>query len=157
MPEVKQIRTRIRFLILRTISSNESLRAQFAQGDPWNFKILTSERCAEKWQSYVTLRGAPTYFNLTAQALYYFSRGALLNLPERSGSSNPYNRRILPEPRSTYLGEPVNTISIPAIQIYRVIFPDRSTYLKSKATERYPRNPEGAVLSIAVLSHAAES
>jgi len=42
------------------------------------------------------------YFNLATQTLYYFSGGALLNLPERSGSSNPYNRRTLPEPRSTH-------------------------------------------------------
>lgn len=69
------------------------------------------------------------------QALYYFSRGALLNLPERNGSSNPYNRRILPEPRSTHRREPV-TISVSGtIQIFRnrIPLPDRVyIYLRSK-------------------------
>lgn len=76
------------------------------------------------------------------QVLYYFNRGALLNLPERSGSSNPYNRRILPEPRSTHRRKPV-TISISGtIQIFRDHIPPNRVY---KAIERYPRYPEEAL------------
>lgn len=48
------------------------------------------------------------------KALYYFSGGALLNLPVRSGSGNPYNRRILPEPWR---------LVIYAQKIYRLIAP----------------------------------
>ena len=61
------------------------------------FSAQYSRQRRQKWQSYVTLRCG--YFNLATQAFYYFSRGVLRNLPERSGSSNPYNRRILPEAR----------------------------------------------------------
>ena len=81
----------------RTILTKTSLLA--LEGWTRGFSRQYSRQRRQKWQkcSYVTLRCG--YFNLATQALYYFSRGVLLNLPERSGSSNPYNRRILPEPR----------------------------------------------------------
>lgn len=66
------------------------------QVDPRILQTILTSASIKVTVIYVTLRCG--YFNLATQALYYFSRGVLLNLPERSGSSNPYNRRIHPEP-----------------------------------------------------------